>query len=253
VGSESTVALADIDGDGDLDLLVGNKIDLSASQRARLYLFRNIGSPSEPRFQLADTLDLAASYHYAPVLADLTGNGRLDMLLGTWNDGVLWFTNEGTPQQPHWVQDTTRTIRLTRGSNTTPALVDIDGDGDLDLFVGEASGTINFYRNVGSPTDPRFELVSDEYEGIDVGRRSHPAFTDLDGNGLQDLVIGRDEGGGVVYRNVGTRTEPRFELDESLLLPLPPLGSPVFADLNGDGRSELLSGNLSGGVFFFRR
>lgn len=253
VGSESTLALADIDGDGDLDLLVGNKIDLTASQRARLYLFRNIGTSREPRFQLADTLDLAASYHYAPVLADLNGNGRLDMLLGTWNDGVLWYTNEGTPQQPQWVQDTTRTIQLTRGSNTTPALVDIDGDGDLDLFVGEASGTINFYRNVGSPTDPRFELVSDEYEGIDVGRRSHPAFVDLNGSGVYDMVIGRDEGGGVVYRNEGTRTEPRFVLDESILLPLPPLGSPIFADINGDGRTELLSGNLSGGVFYFQR
>ena len=41
-------------------------------------------------------------------------------------------------------------VQLTRGSNATPALADIDGDGDLDLFIGEGSGTINFYRNVGT-------------------------------------------------------------------------------------------------------
>ena len=252
-GSESTVALADIDGDGDLDMLVGNKIDHTARQRARMYLFRNDGSATDPRFRLADTLDLAASYHHAPALGDLNGDGALDMLLGTWNDGVLFFTNDGTLQEPSWTQDTSRTVRLTRGSNTTPALVDIDGDGDLDLFVGEASGTLNFYRNTGGPLNPVFELVSDEFDAIDVGRRSHPAFVDLDGDGDYDMVVGREEGGGVVFRNEGTAAEPRFVEDDSLILPLPPLGSPVFADLDGDGRPELLSGNLSGGVFYFRR
>jgi hypothetical protein len=251
-GSESTVALADIDGDADLDMLVGNKIDHTAEQRARMYVFRNDGSTRTPRFSLADTLDLAESYHHAPALADLDGDGTLEMLLGTWNDGVLFFANDGTPQQPQWTQDTARTVRLTRGSNTTPALVDIDGDDDLDLFVGEASGMLNFYRNTGSPVDPVFELVSDEFNAIDVGRRSHPAFVDLDDDGDYDMVVGREEGGGVVFRNDGTSAEARFA-EDSTLLPLPPLGSPVFADLDGDGRPELLSGNLSGGVFYFRR
>jgi hypothetical protein len=130
--------------------------------------------------------------------------------------------------------------------------VDIDDDGDLDLFAGEASGTLNFYRNTGTSADPRFELVSDEFDGIDVGRRSHPAFVDLDADGDFDLVVGRDEGGGVVFRNEGTRTMPRFVRDDTLL-PLPPLGSPVFVDLDGDGTPEMVSGNLSGGIYFFRR
>jgi hypothetical protein len=252
VGSESTVTFADIDGDGDLDMLAGSKIDRHSLQQSYLYVFRNEGSAREPRLSLADTLDLGASYHYAPALADLNADGRLELLLGTWNDGVLFFANRGTPQQPQWVQDTTRTIRLTRGSNTTPALVDIDDDGDLDLFAGEASGTLNFYRNAGTSADPRFELVSDEFDGIDVGRRSHPAFVDLDGDGDFDLVVGRDEGGGVVFRNDGTRTMPRFVRDDALLS-LPPLGSPVFVDLDGDGTHEMVSGNLSGGIYFFRR
>lgn len=252
-GSESTVAAADIDADGDLDMLVGNKIDRTSGQSARMYVFRNEGTPREPRFQLTDTLDLAASYHYAPAVADLDDDGRLDMLLGTWNNGVLFLHNDGTPQQPDWVQDTTRTITLTRGSNTTPALVDIDADGDLDLFVGEASGMLNFYRNTGSPVNAGFELVSDEFDSIDVGRRSHPVFVDLDGDGDYDMVVGREEGAGVVFRNEGTRAEPRFVEDQRVLLPLPPLGSPVFADLDGDGRPELLSGNLSGGIFYFRQ
>ncbi|HSJ10075.1 MAG TPA: VCBS repeat-containing protein [Longimicrobiales bacterium] len=255
-GSESAISLADIDGDGDLDMVVGNKIDVSTlgrpPQQSRLYVFRNEGSVRAPRFRLADTLSLAPSFHYAPALADLDGDGMTDMLLGTWNDGVLHYRNQGTPSAPRWVQDSARTITITRGSNTAPALVDIDGDGDLDLFIGEASGQLNFYRNVGDRTDPRWELVSDEYEGIDVGRRSYPAFVDFDGDGDYDMIIGREEGGAVLYRNEGTRTEPRFVADPAVTVPLPALGTPVFADLDGDGRPELLSGNLSGGVFYFR-
>ena len=63
-------------------------------------------------------------------------------------------------------------IELGRGTNLVPALVDIDDDGDLDLFAGESSGDLNFWRNVGSPTAPAFELVSESYEDIDAGRRS---------------------------------------------------------------------------------
>ncbi|CAN5741167.1 VCBS repeat-containing protein [soil metagenome] len=252
VGSESMITFGDIDGDGDLDMLVGNKLDPATLQYGRLYVFENTGSPTAPEFMLADTVDLAASYHYAPALADLDDDGLLDMLVGTWNDGVLWFRNAGTAQQPDWVQDTTLSIQLPRGSNTTPALVDIDGDGDLDLFIGEADGTINFYRNEGSASRPRFVLEAENYAGIDVGRRSIPTFVDFDGNDIFDMVIGREQGGAVYYRNEGTRAEPRFVIDESMTLPLPPLAAPAFVDIDGDGVLELFSGNLSGGIVYLR-
>ncbi|HUE76604.1 MAG TPA: VCBS repeat-containing protein [Longimicrobiales bacterium] len=253
VGSESIPELVDLDGDGDLDLLVGSKIEPSDGRSGRVHFFENVGSPSRPSFQERAPLPVTGHYHYAPEAGDLDGDGRPDLLLGTWNDEVLYLRNTGADGAAAWELAAEPLVVLTRGSNSTPALGDIDGDGDLDLFVGEASGTINFYRNVGSASEPRFELVSDEWEGIDVGRRSHPSLVDIDGDGDLDLVIGNEDGELRLWRNEGTPTEPRFVEQTGVLLPRLPYAAPAFGDLDGDGALELVLGNLSGGLGFFRR
>jgi hypothetical protein len=252
VGSESAPALADLDGDGDLDLLVGNKIDPAALDRGRLYLFRNTGTPSAPAFRLADTLDVANAYHLAPAFADLDADGDLDLLMGSWNEGVMVLLNAGSRMDPRFVRDTALTLRIPRGSQTTPAIGDLDGDGDLDLLVGEAAGNLNFFRNEGTREALRFVLVTEEFGNIDVGRRSAPALVDLDGDRDLDLVIGREDAGAEVYRNVGSRAQGRFERDSTLLVPLHHLGTPAFGDLDGDGSVEAVGGGLSGGLVYLR-
>jgi uncharacterized protein (DUF2141 family) len=252
VGSESVPAFADLNGDGLLDMLVGNKLDPRHNERARLYYFRNTGSAHAPAFALADTLDADVSFHYAPALADLDRDGDADLLLGTWNEGVHVYRNQGQPGKPVFTRDTTLNIRFERGSNFTPAVADIDGDGDLDLLVGEASGELNLVRNIGSATTPAFQVESEAYQGVDAGRRSHPALADLDGDGDLDLVLGSENGGVVYFRNDGSAREPRYVTAE-LRLPLPPHAAPVFVDLNGNGRDELVTGSLSGGLTFWQR
>jgi len=88
---------------------------------------------------------------------------------------------------------------------------------------------------------------------IRVGRRSHPAFVDLDGDGLVDLVLGQEAGGAVVFRNVGTAEEPAFEEDPEIQLPLHQYGAPAFGDLTGNGWDELVAGGASGGLIYFER
>jgi hypothetical protein len=251
VGSESVPAFADLDGDGLLDMLVGNKLDPDHNERARLYYFRNTGRARAPAFALTDTLDADVSFHYAPVLADLDDDGDADLLLGTWNDGVHVYRNSGRAA-PSFTRDTTLNVRFERGSNFTPAAADMDGDGDLDLLVGEASGELNFVRNTGTRAKPAFTVESENYQQVDAGRRSHPALYDLDGDGDYDLVLGSENGGVIYYRNDGTRGGPRFVKAE-LQLALPPHASPVFVDLNGDGAAELVTGSLSGGLTYWQR
>lgn len=251
VGSESATALGDLDGDGDLDMLIGNKLVVGETQTAHLYLLRNEGTDTQPSFVFADTIATAAAYNYAPELGDLDGDGDLDLLLGTWNDGIAYYRNTGTRSEPRFELVANGFVRLTRGSHSTPALVDIDADGDLDLFVGETSGDLNFYRNTGSPTNPVFELESDTYADINVGRRSAPTFMDIDGDGDFDLLIGTARDGLVLFRNTGTPQEPSFEQDLDFTLDAPDVASPVFADMDGDGDPDLFIGSVAGGLIYY--
>jgi hypothetical protein len=252
-GSESTAALADLDADGDLDLVVGNKIDPGAADAARLAIYLNDGTAKAPAFRLADTLPLADAYHFAPAFGDLDADGDLDLMLGTWNQGVLLYRNEGTRQAPRWVADSTVRLALPRGSHATPVLGDLDGDGDLDLVAGQSSGALTFYRNDGTRARPKFAMAEEQIEGVKVERRSAPALVDLDRDGRLDLVVGSEKGGAAAFRNTSSRGAPlRFAHVSGFSLALPPVSTPAVADLDGDGVLDIVSGTVAGGVVFFR-
>ena len=211
VGSESIPTFADLDGDGDQDLLLSNKIDQNDLETAVIHVYENTSTTEVISFRYKERLPMSGLFHYAPALADLDNDGDNDMMLGTWNDGVHFYRNDGDAQHYNFVSEDNRNISLTRGSNSFPALVDIDSDGDFDLFVGESSGELNYYQNTGSSSEPVFELVSDNFDDIDAGRRSTPAFTDLDGDGDQDMILGNESGDALIYLNIGTPEPSQFE------------------------------------------
>ena len=258
VGSESHPAFSDLDGDGDLDLLLSNKIETDNTRTGRIYVYENTGTSRRPAFAARGSVpDLPDAYHYAPAFGDLDGDGDDDVILGQWDDRVAYYRNDREPgdggAMPRWTLVDSAAATLTRGRNTTPALGDLDGDGDLDLLLGESSGALNYYVNVGGASAPRFELVSDQFQDIDPGRRSIPALVDWDGDGDLDLALGSETSGIRIHLNEGSRSEPVFVETDPFAEPVPAFSAPAFADLDGDGDLDLAIGGVGGGLTVYRR
>jgi hypothetical protein len=249
IGSESIPAIADLDGDGDLDLVLSNKLDPSDPQTSFVYRLENVGAARRAAFRMRPPIDLGRRFHSAPAFADLDGDGRLDALLGQWGPRLAWYRGTAAGFEPA----DSALVTITRGSNTVPALGDLDGDGDQDLLVGESSGWLNYYRNAGDAQVPRFELVSDEFERIRAGRRSAPALADLDGDGDLDLLVGSESDGVALFRNEGSRTLARLVQDSTFSVEAPVLAAPAAGDLDGDGDSDLVLGGAGGGMIYLER
>jgi hypothetical protein len=162
---------------------------------------------------------------------------------------VHW--NEGSPEAFRFAAEPEPLAELTRGSHPSPALADLDGDGDLDLVAGESSGELNLWRNDGTPREPSFVLVTDTLGGFDAGRRSAPAFADLDGDGDPDLVVGSESGETAVFWNRGEGPlEEAFGSAEPAL-ELPGIAALAFADMDADGDPDLLVGEIAGGLRYY--
>ncbi len=266
VGSESVPAFGDWDGDGDADLLVGDKIADDGRETARVFAFENVTTGSgEARFRALGPLPIEGSYHFAPALGDLDGDGDADLLLGTWRDGILAFRNDGPLPGggARWTPLPEATLALSRGSNATPALGDVDGDGDLDLVAGEASGELNFWRNEGAEGSgwPSFALVTDRLGGVDAGRRSAPALADWDGDGGLDLLVGSESESVAVWRfgppagsgTAGNDEPPTLSGGEPVGDDLPAFAAPAIFDFDADGDADLFVGGVGGGVMLYER
>ncbi len=240
-------AFTDLNGDGAPDLCVGQA-------SGELSFFANRGAhrfePMSPRFDL-QTLDLG--FQCAPTLVDLDADGDLDLVTGNHDGAFWWYRNVGRAQQPEWKLESEAFAGVAVKGWSVPTFVDIDADGDLDLFSGSKSGRIAFFENVGDRRQPKWRLVSEEYAGIRRGNLSAPEFADLDGDGRHELFVGSDRPGVRLYRNVGSRRKPEWRLEDEDFLGLNynVRSVPRFYDFDRDGDLDLFVGSRDGTVLFF--
>lgn len=248
--------LADIDGDGDPELFIGTEIDYSTSPfRGKIKYFENTGSTDEPVWQLADEdfLGTNLGYNLAPCTGDLDNDGDQDILIGDYNGKIFYYERTGElPDESSYVFiEELNNIDLSGRSH--PELADIDGDGDLDLFIGENWGVIHYYENNGTPENHSFTFVSDNYADIDVGEYSTPEFFDVDSDGDLDLFVGSQEGTVYFFRNTGADTDPIFQQDSTLTIPYIG-GSANFSAYHDfdSGSINLVAGIYSGGLYYLK-
>lgn len=155
----------DFDGDGLLDLAVANKERYEGVDQtpAAVAVFRNVGTTTEPQFDLVD-LDWIALEDFQiespyPAFGDLDGDGDLDVLVGDELGRIHEFTNVAPAGA--WPEFALTALSIPEdgsgeaidvGQFATPQLHDMDGDGDLDMVVGEKNGTLTLFErtSVGS-------------------------------------------------------------------------------------------------------
>jgi Ca2+-binding RTX toxin-like protein len=248
VGYSAMPAFADIDGDGDLDAFIGNNYG------STIFFFRNTGSATAPAFAGSSTgIGLPDVYFRArPAFADIDGDGDLDAFIGELFGRTLFFSNTGSATSPAFAA--TNPFGLPDvGSFASPAFADIDGDGDLDAFIGNQPGTTLFFRNTGSATAPAFAGSSIGFGLPDVGSVASPTFADIDGDGDLDAFIGERFAGTIFFLNTGSATAPAFAGSSTGFgLELGYLASPAFADIDGDGDLDAFVGGGDGNTLFFR-
>jgi hypothetical protein len=149
-------------------------------------------------------------------------------------------------------------------SRAQPAFVDIDGDGDQDVFIGSMSGAISYYKNTGTSTAPVFTLQTgpaNPFNGVTIpgslGGYAAPAFADIDGDGDFDAFFGGYYGVIYYYKNTGTATAPAFTLQTGAANPFNSVdvgyySCPIFVDIDGDGDLDAFIGAWNGTISYYK-
>lgn len=206
-GGKALLAI-DIDHDGDEDIL------FSEAECNELFLLKNEGDPITPDFSNTETFPsqdpVNLTVFPAPYYEDVDFDGVKDFIITPnlytktlfetdFKESNWLYKNLGTSLQPDlsfvkkgFLQDQMIDV----GDNAVPAFADVDGDGDMDMFIGQNTGentygSIYLYENIGGYAAPEFRLVTDDYLTISslFFYNVKPQFTDSNGDGKTDLVI----------------------------------------------------------------
>jgi hypothetical protein len=219
VDSRWGIAAGDLDGDGDLDLAVG--------QFSTLALLRNDG---RGRFvdATAGNIVQGANQTNDVALADIDGDGDLDLLVVNEDLQNRVYVNNGTGS---FTDVTATSLPPLSDFSLGHAVADFDGDGDLDWFVSNG-GPDRLYQNDGSGV---FTDVSASSLPAGVSTGYHAFAVDIDADGDLDLFTSSGPLPSVLLNNgAGVFSAPAQ--------PAPPSGFRCYAaDIDADGLPDLLT------------
>ena len=281
VGTNAYPIVADINGDGLPDLLIGNYGEYDSSYYfqgslksvfiSKISYYKNTGQPNNPSFHHVtdDFADLSRLHGLAfyPTFADLDGDGDPDMITGNADGSLTYFQNTaGSGHDPVFAPAQTQYQKIDAGSFSAPQLFDLDGDGLPDLVIGNQKGTLVYYKNTGTLVSPVFTHATDSLGKVVVTNPlisydgySTPFFF-KDPSGKTGLIVGCEEGKVHYYTNIDGNLNGTFTRADSLLTVL--CGSPIpssfgyrtattVANLEDPDFMDLIVGNFSGGLNYY--
>ena len=285
VGSSAIPILHDLNGDGLLDLVIGNKGYYNeANYNSQLKVYRNIGNEEEAIFELisndlgnlSQLGNIASIESIHPTFGDLDQDLDQDLIIGTSNGKIYFIENIGNNNDWPIFNNEITDLNIDVGSHASPQLIDLNRDGLLDLVIGERSGKdlsddppilegLNYFQNIGSETSFQFDDQTPIFYNLDgtvtkslgainlmnptyLTAYTVPFFFEF--NEEYYLAIGTENGRIHLYNNIENNIYGYYNpFSTDIISDLNAIRScPTIGDINNDNLPDLIRGNASGGV-----
>lgn len=279
MGSYSYPALYDYNRDGKPDLFVSGSYFEDGRFYSRIAYYENTSTPAQPSFTLKETdfnqLGQEKYIGAVPAMGDLDGDGKDDLLIGR-ADGTLKFyrnTAASNADIPAWAllqgDLAAGSATIDVGGNAAPIVYDFDKDGYKDLIIGNSKGTLVYYHSLGKATGqkPLLQHVTNTLgsvkalSGMNINGQSAPFIGKLDNSGNEYLLVGNNAG--IFFRYAFRHGDTTaFTMLDSVYSQIKvgdgdpqtkTYATATVGDIDGDGRSEMITGLEQGGLQLYEQ
>ena len=282
VGDHSAPTFADLDKDGDLELVIGEKNgtlkyydlvgeDTNSDNIDDIWIWTEQTGSANP----FDGIRMWSSTYPHPTFADLDTDTDLELVIGETDGTLKYYDLVGSDTNNDNIDDTWVWTKQTGSNNpfndlnvndltylihhasrtVSPIFANIDKDTDLELIIGNNLGRLKYYDLVGE-TWAEQTGANNPFNDIDVGNAAAPTFADLDNDDKLELIIGEKDGILNYYdlvegawTNKTTSSNPFYALDAGNTHY--DYAAPTFADLDTDPDLELVMGKYDGTLGYY--
>ena len=218
----------DVNADGQEDLLIAPNQTTEARDVKNVMYYKNTGNANcmyeyqNDSFLVHNMLDFGTASK--AVFYDFNGDGLQDIVVGNYGyfvasnpykSTLALYENTGDATHPQFTMQTEDYNNMSEYGlqGVNPAFGDLDGDEKPDLILGDITGNLHYFKNSGNIGSSYPSMTQAQYFNINVGQYSAPFIYDVNGDSLNDLVIGNQNGTLSYYWNFGTKTSPQFSID----------------------------------------